>query len=196
MNNVMNHYDQLIMEGDNPFRDDKPLQEYMNKWDGQTFIDLLELSQSKRVLEIGVGTGRLAIRVLPFCKSFCGIDISPKTVERAQENLSNYNVELICDDFLRYSFDEQFDIIYSSLTFMHIKEKREAIQKVYDLLFEHGLFVLSIDKNQSNIIDMGDRKIQTYPDSRESIENHFWAVGFDGVSMMETEFAYIIKGKK
>ena len=89
----------------------------------------MQLDKSKSVLEIGVGTGRLAIKVAPSCNRFIGIDISPKTIDRATKNLSSYrNIQLICDDFMSFAFDEQFDVIYSSLTFMHIEDKK-VIQK-------------------------------------------------------------------
>ncbi|MBR4099862.1 MAG: class I SAM-dependent methyltransferase [Clostridia bacterium] len=196
MKNVISHYDKLIDEDNDPFRDDIPLQEYMDKWDGHAFIDLLELTDKKSVLEIGVGTGRLAIKVLPFCKDFTGIDISLKTIKRAKENLADYNVNLICNDFLNYAFDKKFDVVYSSLTFMHIKEKQVAIQKVYNLLNNNGLFVLSIDKNQSEFIEMGNREIRIYPDTKELISNLFKEIGFLNIILIETEFAYIIKGKR
>jgi len=60
INKVISHYDSLMDENNNPTLDPKPLQEYMDKWDGQVFIDELQLSPSKDVLEIGVGTGRFA----------------------------------------------------------------------------------------------------------------------------------------
>ena len=94
MNQVIYHYDSLIDENNDPACDPKPAQEYMNKWDGQVFIDELELSTSKTVLEIGVGTGRLALKVCGKCKSFVGIDISPKTIERAKENLTAFTIFL------------------------------------------------------------------------------------------------------
>lgn len=56
---------------------------------------------------------------------------------------------------------------------MHIKEKRKAVNKAFDLLNKNGIFVLSIDKNQSNYIDMGDRKINIYPDNKDFIKNIF-----------------------
>ena len=62
---VIEHYDKLIDEGNDPFLDPKPLRDYMDKWDGQRFIDALSLDKTKSVLEIGVGTGRLAVRVIP-----------------------------------------------------------------------------------------------------------------------------------
>ncbi|WP_461368596.1 class I SAM-dependent methyltransferase, partial [Candidatus Darwinibacter acetoxidans] len=43
------------------------------------------------MLEIGVGTGRLARRVLDMgCRTFTGLDTSAKTLERARENLAAY----------------------------------------------------------------------------------------------------------
>ena len=48
------HYDLLIEENNDPFRDPPVLQKYMESWDGQVFLDLMELDESKTVLEIGI----------------------------------------------------------------------------------------------------------------------------------------------
>ena len=82
---VINHYDSLIDENNDPVFDPEPLKEYMDKWDGKVFLDALTLDDTKSVLEIGVGTGRLALRTAPRCKEFYGIDISPKTIKKAQK---------------------------------------------------------------------------------------------------------------
>ena len=65
--NVVKHYDLLIDEGNDAFRDPPVLQEYMNKWDGQDFIDSMALDNEKTVLEIGIGTGRIAGKVALHC---------------------------------------------------------------------------------------------------------------------------------
>lgn len=191
-NDVIRHYDLLIDEGNDPVHDPEPLQDYMNKWDGQDFINAMQLDKTKSVLEIGVGTGRLAVRVAPLCDKFCGIDISPKTVNKAKENLVQYsNVNLICGNFLTHSFLDQFDVIYSSLTFMHIKEKQDAIDKVFMLLKDGGRFILSIDKNQGECIDMGLRKIKIFPDDPLLIERNISKCRLNIVECFETELAYI-----
>lgn len=191
-NDVILHYDLLIDEGNDPVHDPEPLQDYMNKWDGQDFINAMQLDKTKSVLEIGVGTGRLAVRVAPLCDKFCGIDISPKTVNKAKENLVQYsNVNLICGNFLIHSFLDQFDVIYSSLTFMHIKEKQDAIDKVFMLLKDGGRFILSIDKNQDECIDMGLRKIKIFPDDPLLIERNISKCRLNIVECFETELAYI-----
>ena len=77
---VVKHYDMLIEEENDPCKDPLPLREYMDKWDGSEFIASMHLLGKEKVLEIGVGTGRVAAKVIPCCLSFDGIEISPKTI--------------------------------------------------------------------------------------------------------------------
>lgn len=189
---IIHHYDLLIDENNDPVHDPEPLREYMNKWDGDSFIERMELNAEKSVLEIGVGTGRLAIRVAPLCGSFCGIDLSPKTIERGQENLASFNnVNLICGDFLSYDFAEKFDVIYSSLTFMHIADKQNALYKIATLLNTGGRLVLSIDKNPSDYIDIGINRITIYPDAPDAMADHIKSAGLSLIEQYETEFGVV-----
>ena len=196
-NNINEHYDRLIDENNDPVHDREPLKKYMDKWDGQEFIDEMELDKAKSVLEVGVGTGRLAVRVAPLCGKFSGIDISLKTVERAEENLAGYkNVTLICGDFLNFRFDRTFDVIYSSLTFMHIKDKQGAVKKAASLLNDGGRFVVSLDKNKSEFIDTGTSRIKIYPDDPDTLEEYIKAAGLTVMRRYETEHAVIIVSAK
>ena len=196
---VIDHYDRLIEEGNDPVGDPEPLRAYMDKWDGQPFIDALELSKDKTVLEIGVGTGRLAVRTAPLCRIFHGIDLSSKTILRAMVNLMDdpeVKFELFVGDFLEHEFTGKYDVIYSSLTFMHIEDKQRAIDKVAALLNENGRFVLSIDKNPSELLDFGTRKLKIYPDTPEYIRACIEHAGLAFADSFETEFAHIITAVK
>ena len=197
MNDIAKHYDLLIDLNNDPVYDPEPLRAYMDKWDGQDFIEKMHLDETKSVLEIGVGTGRIAVRVVPFCGKFTGVDLSAKTIERAKENLKNFsNAVFFCDDFLEIDFQETFDVIYSSLTFMHIKEKQKAVCKVFDLLNKDGIFALSVDKNQSDIIDIGESVISVFPDNPDEIKCYIENAGLILTEMYETEFAHIFIAKK
>ena len=197
INPIAKHYDILINEGNDPVHDPEPLKAYMDKWDGQEFIDKMQLSKDNTVLEIGVGTGRLAVRTAPLCNEFYGIDISPETIKGAKKNLEEIsNINLICDDFMTYSFNNTFDVIYSSLTFMHIKDKQSAINKVQHLLKNGGLFVLSTDKNQDKFIDIGSNKIEVYPDVAEEILQFINNSGLALLEHYQTEFANVFVCEK
>lgn len=194
MNEVAKHYDNLIDEGQDPVHDPKPLKEYMNKWDGQIFIDKMQLDKSKSVLEIGVGTGRIAVNVAPKCKDFTGIDISEKTIATAKKNIKSGLFKkpvLICADFLEYEFEKNFDVVYSSLTFMHINEKQKAFDMVSKILNPNGRFVLSIDKNRDEFIDMGAYKVKVYPDNETDIKEYAKNAQLKLIEEFETEFAFI-----
>ena len=194
---VTHHYDLLIGENNDPVHDPKPLRDYMDKWDGQGFIDSMELDNEKSVLEIGVGTGRLAVRVAPLCGAFYGVDISSKTIERAKENLAELeNVRLTCADFLSYEFGRAFDVVYSSLTFMHIEDKQRAVNKIAGLLNDAGRFVLSIDKNPSEFIDNGTRKIRIFPDTPVEMTKCIRMAGLTILNQYNTEFATIFVSQK
>ena len=194
---VKTHYDMLIDENNDPLRDSPELQEYMNTWDGKPFLEALELSKNKSVLEIGIGTGRIAVKVALCCFKLTGIDISPKTIDRAKDNLKEYgNIFFVCSDFNSHEFEETFDVIYSSLTMMHFKDKATVITKVDKLLNDNGIFCLSIDKNQSEYIDMGTRKIKVYPDNLDNIISIIGDVAMSVVKVIETDNAYIVVSRK
>ncbi len=195
--NVANHYDLLIEENNDPFHDPPELQAYMDRWDGPAFLDSMQLSCDKTVLEIGIGTGRIARKVAPRCLRLTGIDISPKTIERASENLRAFsNVHLICADFLSHGFAETYDVIYSSLTMMHFPDKKLVIKKVATLLSDGGMFCLSIDKSQNEYLDMGTRRLRTYPDTLENTLEHIRASGLLTENILETEYAYLFVSRK
>lgn len=188
---TVKHYDMLIEENNDPVYDSEEMKEYMKKWDGQRFLNAMKLDLNKAVLEVGVGTGRIATNVAPYCRVFTGIDFSKKTIERAKKNLAYENVILICDDFLKYDFTSKYDVVYSSLTFMHFKNKKDAILKIYDLINENGRFVLSIDKNQSSTINIGNRIIGIYPDDPITTEKYIINSGMKVIDKFETDFAII-----
>ncbi len=190
---ISEHYDMLIDENNDPVYDPKPLKEFMDKSDGPYFMKCLNLTHMKDVLEIGVGTGRLAIRVAGKCKTFCGIDISEKTVIRAKKNLNEFdNVSIIRGDFLEHSFSGLYDVIYASQVFWHIRDKQNAISKVARLLKKNGIFVLSIDKVQSDTIDYISRKIRMFPDNKEIILKFLEIAKLRIKHIEDIENAYVI----
>ena len=195
---VREHYDILIDEGNDPVYDPPVLESYMNKWDGQPFMDALLLSPQSDVLEIGIGTGRLAKKVLGAgCRHLTGIDISEKTIQRAKENLSAWeNVELICGDFLECVLPQRFDVIYCSLTLFHFGDKRALFQKAAELLAEGGRLVISVPKEEEDAICYPERKVELYPDNIPALKTLFDALSLAIVDITEVEFANILTVKK
>lgn len=169
----------------------------MDGWDGGVFLDALMLDGTQDVLEIGVGTGRLAVRIAPEYASFTGIDISEKSVARAAQHLAGCpQAWLVCADFMAWETRMRFDVAYSSLTFMHLADKRGAAQKAAALLKEGGRLVLSLDRDDSGVIDYGTRRLTVYPDDPAEMTSHLREAGLTVQPVLETERAYILIATK
>ena len=197
MDNISKHYDLLIENGNDPVLDCKELADYMDKWDGKEFINLLNLDVYKTVLEIGCGTGRIAKKIIKQCKKYVGIDISSKTVDVAKNHFKDFNnASFINEDFLKYKDTEKYDVIFSTLTFMHIKDKKKALNNVFNLLKNKGEFILSIDKNQQNFIDTGYSRIEVYPDNPTYISKTLTSLGFIKFKIKEIDNAYVITAQR
>lgn len=193
MNETMRHYDLLIAEGNDPVCDPPELQEYMDGWDGAAFLEAMALSGTQSVLEIGMGTGRLAMRIAPRCRHYTGIDLSRPTVERAREHLRGFsNTTCLCGAFPEVDFQERFDVICSSLTFLHIADKASACRRIASLLAQGGRAVISLDRERCDMLDYGTRQLRTYPDTPESLGEHLRAAGLTVTDVIGRPFAWIL----
>lgn len=197
VNEVARHYDLLIDEGNDPVLDPPELAAYMDGWDGAAFMSALALTGRESVLEIGVGTGRLAVRIAPACREYTGVDISSASIARAKEHLAGWpQVRLVCEDFLTWAADGPFDVICSSLTFMHMEDKQAAAAQIARMLRSGGRAVISLSKDRSPVIDYGTRVLHVYPDSPETFALHMKEAGLTVCAVQETAFAYIISAVK
>lgn len=99
------------------------------------------------VLEIGCGTGSTAIAHAPFVKQIRAIDFSSNMIEIAQRKanaqaIENVSFEQSTIDEVSVS-DQTYDAVLG-LSILHLlKNKEEAIAKVYKMLKPGGIFVSS-----------------------------------------------------
>ena len=103
---------------------------------------------------------------------------------------------MLTGNFITSPPRKTFDLIYSSLTFLHIQNKWAAIKTVASLLKQNGRFVLSVSKDRSEILDYGTRVLRVYPDDPREIRELMTAAGLTLTEEKETEFAYLFGAKK
>jgi len=100
-----------------------------------------------RIIDLGCGTGTIAKRLsekFPNAKIVC-LDIASNMINIAKHKLSDHkNTEFIVGDFSKINFEEQFDVVVSSLALHHIEsdeEKKDFFQKIYTILGKNGQFI-------------------------------------------------------
>lgn len=111
---------------------------------------LKKISETRgRVLEVGVGTGRLFTEALNNGADIYGIDISPSMIEVALKKLSPEQKKRISlQNIIDFKFKKKLDLIVAPFrVFMHLTEKADqlaALNNVYDNLVPGGVFIFDV----------------------------------------------------
>lgn len=111
-------------------------------------LELLKIKNTDLVLEIGTGTGELALKLSGHCKKVVAIDVSRTMIYFAKtkaENQKKTNIEFHNAGFLTYeNHDEPFDVIVTQLALHHLPDywKMMALKKIYGMLEDGGKLYL------------------------------------------------------
>jgi SAM-dependent methyltransferase len=112
-------------------------------------MDTFYCNGSRRVLDIGCGTGLHSVRMAKYGFSVVGIDCSEKSLEAAKKLAAHHNVTenitFYCDDALDWmnKSNEKFDCVFTSgvLYYLNIDILMERLQKT----LTHGGHLLSVE---------------------------------------------------
>lgn len=167
----------------------------------------VKLNPESVILELGTGTGELAIRLAQKCRKVVASDVSQPMLKFAQKKASDLNIsniEFLNAGFLNNSFpSETFDVVISQLALHHLPDfwKSVAIFNISKCLKKNGIFFLldsilsfntdSYEKSISGIIEMARNRMgnkiaeeiiinirDEYPTYDWIIENHLMNNGF------------------
>lgn len=122
----------------------------------------------KRILDIGTGTGNLALRCIERDACVVGLDPSPGMLEQARaKSAGKTNVEFIVADepFLRIPFDElSFDAVVTTYAFHHIRNevKSECVREMLRVLKHGGVLII------------GDLAFQYAESEKNALKEHKW----------------------
>lgn len=112
------------------------------------FMKYTGLTLDQTVLEIGTGTGELALEIARYCTKVFAADISPTMLQFARQKARDRdvkNVEFHQGGFLTYRHaEEPLDVIVSQLALHHLPDfwKMIALKRIYSLLKKGGKFYL------------------------------------------------------
>ena len=142
---IGDHFDEWASRYDAEIRKQVPRYDEIQ----DTVVSLLSLRPPARVLDLGVGTGFTALRILDALPetSLVGLDVSGEMLERARQRLRAHErrVQLRSSDIAIPDIDGQYDAIVSVLAVHHLwaDEKRHLFSRLWEHLTPGGILIVA-----------------------------------------------------
>jgi SAM-dependent methyltransferase len=129
---------------------------------GRAMVDrLAEFGSGGRVLELAIGTGRVALPLVERGMDLLGIDISPEMVERLRAKAGGDAIPVAMGDFADVAVDGNFRLIYLVFNTLFALEDQEAQVRCFTNVAAHlepgGRFVVETFYPDLNRFDRGQR---------------------------------------
>jgi SAM-dependent methyltransferase len=137
-------------------------------WDAEVAeLRDLGLDETKMLVDLGAGTGGLALAAAPFCLRVVAADVSPAMLAVIRDLALRQglrNVEIVQSGLLSYEHDgEPADFVYSRHALHHLPDfwKAIALRRIAAILKPGGIFRMR-DLIFSDSLDEVDRTIEAW----------------------------------
>lgn len=122
------------------FYDEK--EKYLNSFEKNKLLPMLGDVTGKKILDVGAGTGRLAIYLSNRGAEVTALDLSEKMMALIKRK--NKKVMTKVGDAESLPFEENsFDIVVAAFLIVHLKDPSRFFDEVYRVLKEDGIFVVT-----------------------------------------------------
>ncbi len=137
-------------------------------------IDLLcELSRNGRALELGIGTGRVALPLRERGTRISGVDASPAMVEKLRRKPGGTDIPVTIGDFSEVPVEGSFELIYvlfnTFFALMTQDLQQQCLRNVARHLSKTGVFLIEVfvpdlgrfDRGQTvRVVDVRDNAVR------------------------------------
>ena len=134
---------------------------------------LASVAGSRRVLELGIGTGRVALPLAARGLKVSGIDSSARMVEKLREKPGGDAIPVMLGNFVDVKVPGQFSLIYVVFsTFFALFTQEDQIRcfdRVARHLTDDGVFVLEAFVPDVSRFDRGQRTSTIYLDTETAV---------------------------
>lgn len=106
------------------------------------FYQKLISSPDISILELGCGTGRVTLSLVPYCQYIQGIDLSPAMISICREKLLKASVpqtkaQVIEGDIADFNLDQAFDLIIAPFRVLQNMETNEDVDGLFRCIRKH-----------------------------------------------------------
>lgn len=126
------------------------------------FRRIAPLRKNMRVLELGCGAGRWALRIAPFVNKVVGVDFSEEMIKLAREKqreLGLQNVEFCVSAIQDVHSETTFDLVYLSGLTQHVTDSqlRQTLGNMQTMLASNGILIdrTSVNTGAREVCDYG-----------------------------------------
>ena len=134
---------------------------YEDAFDVEGAVRFLAPLASRRALEFGIGTGRIALPLAAQGVGVVGVDTSPKMVERLRAKPGGAVIEVVMGDFSEAEVDGSFSVVYLLFNTIFALLDQESQVRCFANAARHltddGVFVIEAFVPDSARFDRGQR---------------------------------------
>lgn len=174
---------------------------------GPTVDFLAELAAGRPALELGIGTGRVALPLAERGVRVTGIDLSPAMVDKLREKPGGDQLDIVIGDFATTTVDGTFGLVFlvfSTISNLVTQDEQVAcFRNAADHLEPGGHFVIEVGVpdlrrlppgERARVFDHGDGHtgFDVYVDiPNQILESHHHVETDDGVVTHHAPFRYV-----
>lgn len=115
---------------------------YLDSFEQGKLLPLLGNVRNKTILDVGAGTGRLAVKLQAAGAKITALDISEKILNKLERK--NIKIKIIVADAENLPFtDNSFDIVLAAFLLVHLKDPIIFFTESYRVLKSGGQFLLT-----------------------------------------------------
>ncbi|MBZ0283038.1 MAG: class I SAM-dependent methyltransferase [Anaerolineae bacterium] len=113
------------------------------------------LTATSRVLEIGIGTGRIALPVAPHIQAYFGVDISRPMMLKLQSKLNGEPIYITQGDATRLPFpDDTFDAAVAVHVFHLIPGWQDVLRELQRVLKPDGVLIHALTRAETDFQEL------------------------------------------
>ena len=133
-------------------------------------IELAEIKSSDHVLDIGTGTGIVALRAAKSGETVTGIDLSEQMLETSRLKAGRLGLESQIEfrqmDAERLEFpDASFNVVVSLFALLHFPDPLTALKEIYRVMKPGGRFVVAVGSGPPLVSVSGlSHRLKVFPD--------------------------------
>lgn len=156
-------------------------EKYLNSFEADKLLPILGEIKNKKILDVGAGTGRLAVELFNQGAEVTALDVSEEMLKIL--SYKNKKVKTVVGDAENLPFEDGvFDMVVATFLIVHLKDPARFFDEAYRVLKDGGrLIVTNINQKEAPPVKtpQGEIKIESYYHRPEKVKELLEELAFE-----------------